>query len=393
MDEKSLRELAIKRYENGELPKAIYTSLNKTKQWFFKWLKRFQNEADDWSTDQSRKPHNSPNKTDPKMEQVIIAQRQSLEETLYAQIGADSICWQLRKKGTKLPSPATINRIISRNHLTRKRPKYVSKNKDYPALAITKSNFLHQMDIVGPRHLKSDGRFYSININDAFDRRTLVNPKRRQTRVEVAQSLIRAWQTLGIPTYLQMDNTLANLGSHLHPHSFGLIVRLCLKLHVQPLFIPIREPWRNGIIERFNNLFDKTFFRAQSFKNFRYLCQKALSFEQFHMHNHRYSTMHGKTPMQQVSKNIKRLSKNFTIPKTLTITDGFVHFIRFIRSNRTLDINGEQFPMPMSVVYEYVWATIDTEQEKLFVYNNKKLIKELEYSLPKTSLDLSQLER
>ena len=111
------------------------------------------------------------------------------------------------------------------------------------------------------------------------------------------------------------------------------------------------------------------------------------------MHNHRYSTMHGKTPMQQVSKNVQRLSKNFTIPKTLTIADGFVHFIRFIRSNRILDINGEQFPMPMSVVYEYIWATIDTQQEKLFVYHDKKLIKEFEYLLPKTSLNLSQLER
>jgi len=34
MDEKTLRELAIQRYENGEKPKAIYTSLNKTKPWF-----------------------------------------------------------------------------------------------------------------------------------------------------------------------------------------------------------------------------------------------------------------------------------------------------------------------------------------------------------------------
>ena len=46
----------------------------------------------------------------------------------------------------------------------------------------------------------------------------------------------------------------------------------------------------------------------------------------------------------------------------------------------------------MSVVYEYVWATIDTEQEKLFVYYDKNLIKEFDYPLPKTSLDLSKIE-
>ena len=48
--------------------------------------------------------------------------------------------------------------------------------------------------------------------------------------------------------------------------------------------------------------------------------------------------------------------------------------------------------MPMSVVYEYVWATIDTQQEKLFVYHDKNLIKELDYTLPKTSLNLSKIE-
>ena len=155
---------------------------------------------------------------------------------------------------------------------------------------------------------------------------------------------------------------------------------------------PMREPWRNGIVERFNNVFDKSFFRAQFFKNFRYLCRQALNFEDFHMHNHRYGTMHGKTPAQSVSKNLKKLSKNFSIPRKLTIADGFVHFIRFIRSNRILDIVGEKFPMPMSVVYEYVWATIDTQQEKLFVYHDKNLIKELDYTLPKTSLNLSKIE-
>ncbi|MFH1868767.1 MAG: helix-turn-helix domain-containing protein [Candidatus Omnitrophota bacterium] len=392
MSEKELRELAIKRYENGESPKAIYESLNKSKRWLFKWIKRFNSGNPDWSSSLSRRPHHSPNKTDPKMEQAIIEQRQNLEQTLYAQIGVDNISWQLSQKIEELPSMATINRIIKRNNLIRKRPKYSSKGIDYPSLDITKSNFLHQMDIVGPRYLKSDGRFYSINIIDAFDRRALVNPKRRQTRIDVTQSLIRAWQTLGIPIYLQMDNTLANLGSHLHPHSFGVVIRLCLNLSIQPLFIPMSEPWRNGIVECFNNVFDKSFFRAQFFKNFRYLCQQALNFEDFHMHNHRYSTMQGQTPMQRVSKNLKQLSQNFSMPNKLTIADGFVHFIRFIRSNRVLNLNGENFPMPMSVVYEYVWATIDTEQEKLFVYHDKNLIKEFNYALPKTSLDLSEIE-
>jgi len=392
MDEKELRESAIQRHENGESPKLIYTSLNRTKQWFFKWLKRFKSGDQNWADELPRKPYHSPKKINKSMEQAIIEKRQELEQTLYSQIGALNIAWHLEQQGAKLPSVITINRVIKRNNLTRKKPRYSPKGVNYPGLEPTHSNFLHQFDPIGPRYLKSDGRFYSANIIDAYDRRCNINPMRVKTRKDITEALIRSWQMLGIPTYLQMDNMLQTQGSHRHPHSFGLVIRLCLHLGIQPIFIPIKEPWRNGIIERFNNDFDKMFFRAQFFKNFVYLCQQAKGFEAFHNENHRYSTMHGKSPKQQFSGNTRLLPKSFKIPKELTIADGYIHLIRFIRSNRILDIFGEKFAMPMSVEYEYAWTTIDTQQEKLFVYHDKKLIKELDYRLPKTSLDLSKIE-
>lgn len=392
MDEKKIRELAIERHEKGESPKTIYESLHKSKRWFFKWLKRFKSGEANWADELSRKPHYSPKKIDQAMEQAVIEKRQKLEQTLYAQIGALNISWHLGQEKTELPSMATINRVIKRNNLTRKKLRYTPKGVDYPALEPTQSNFLHQCDPIGPRYLKSDGRFYSGNIIDAYDRRCSINPMRAKTKKDITDALIRSWQTLGIPTYLQMDNMLQTQGSHRHPHSFGLVIRLCLHLSIQPLFIPIKEPWRNGIVERFNDDFDKKFFRAQFFKNFAYLCQQAKGFEIFHNEHHRYSTMHGRTPNQQVSKDNHLLPKNFKIPEQLTIADGYIHLIRFIRSSRILDIFGEKFAMPMSVEYEYVWTTIDTQQEKLFVYHDKKLIKEFNYSLPKTSLDLSKIE-
>lgn len=394
MDEQQLRELAIQRYEAGEQPKAIYESLHKTKPWFFKWLKRFKSGEANWSQELSRRPHSSPNKIDATMEQAVLDARQQLEATPYARIGADAVDWLLKQEGEQRPSLVTINRVIQRNDLTRKKPpRYNAKGVNYPVVEVTKSNMLHQMDVVGPRYLKSDGRFYAINTIDAFDRRGRIDPRRRQTKTDVACAMIRSWQTLGIPTYLQLDNTLATQGSHRHPHSFGLVIRLCLLLGVQPLFIPIREPWRNGIIERFNQDFDKLFFRSQFFKNFAHLCRQALNFEAYRERNHRYSTLHGHTPAQHATDNLKLLSKNFEIPKKLAIEPGYIHLVRFIRSNRVLDIFSEKFLMPLNVVYEYVWATIDTEQEKLFLYHDKKLFKELDYELPSTAFDLSDLER
>ncbi len=392
MDEKELREDAIKRLENGESPKEIYQSLGKSKAWFFKWLKRYKHEGKNWACSRSRRPHHTSKKIDTTMEQAVIETRKRRERQLYAQIGALSISYDLHQQGMPPIPLSTINKILKRNELVRKRPKYTPKGVDYPSLEIIESNYVHQFDVVGPRYLKTDGRFYSVNFIDAYDRRCSVNPKRRQTRIDIAQALIRSWQTLGMPRYLQMDNTLPSRGSNRYPHSFGLVIRLCLHLGIQPIFIPIREPWRNGIIEHFQNVFDKTFFRTQYFESFSYLVEQAWEFETFHNQYHRYSTMEGKTPQEKVTGKPKYLQRDFRLPEKLTIAPGYIHIIRFIRSNRILDVFGEKFAMPMEVEYEYVWTTIDTAAQKLSIYHDSKLVDQISYSVPKTSLDLSNID-
>jgi len=80
------------------------------------------------------------------------------------------------------------------------------------------------------------------------------------------------------------------------------------------------------------------------------------------------------------------------LPEKLTIAPGYIHIIRFIRSNRILDIFGEKFAMPMEVEYEYVWTTIDTAAQKLNIYHDSKLVDQILYSVPKMSLDLSNID-
>jgi hypothetical protein len=378
MNIKELREKAIKRYENGESPKEIYQSLGKGKTWFFKWLKRYKLDGKDWAESHSYRPHQSPKRIDKTMEQMVIKTRKYLEKKPYAQIGAFNICWHLKQEGGNPPSLATLNRIIKRNNLVHKRLKYSPKGVNYPSLVVT--------------HSKEDGRFYSVNIIDAFDRRNSTNPERRQNRIAVTKGLVSFWKTLGITLYEQMDNKLPMRGSNQYPHSFGLVIRLCLSLGIQPLFIPLSEPWRNGIIEHFQNDFDKMFFRTQYFKDFAYLYREAKNFEKYLNQNHHYSTLGGLTPNQKCSGNIKLLPAFFRLPNKLAICPGYVHLIRFIRSDRILDIFGEKYVMPGEVEYEYVWATIDTAKEKLFVYHDSKLVVEYPYPLPKSSIDLSRFD-
>ena len=46
--EQDLRKKAITLYLKGKSPKSIYSDLNRSKNWFFKWLKRYQTGDPDW---------------------------------------------------------------------------------------------------------------------------------------------------------------------------------------------------------------------------------------------------------------------------------------------------------------------------------------------------------
>ena len=118
--EQELRKQAIQRYLNNEKPKAIYTDLNRSKYWFFKWLKRYQGGDPDWYKDQSRAPHNRPTALGEVDKQRIISVRNRLESQKFAQTGASAIKWELSKSGFSFPSDRTINRVLKREGLVKK---------------------------------------------------------------------------------------------------------------------------------------------------------------------------------------------------------------------------------------------------------------------------------
>ena len=118
--EQELRKQAIQRYRNNEKPKSIYTDLNRSKFWFFKWLKRYQSGDPDWYKDQSRAPHTRPTALSEIDKQRIISVRQRLESQKFAQTGASAIKWELSKSGFNFPSDRTINRVLKREGLVKK---------------------------------------------------------------------------------------------------------------------------------------------------------------------------------------------------------------------------------------------------------------------------------
>jgi putative transposase len=118
--EEELRKQAVQRHLAGESPKAVYTSLDRSKKWFFKWLNRYQSGADDWYQERSRAPLTRPSALSSADKDLIVSTRNRLDSAAFAQIGVSAIKWELHKLGLSFRSDSTINRTLKREGLVKK---------------------------------------------------------------------------------------------------------------------------------------------------------------------------------------------------------------------------------------------------------------------------------
>ena len=121
MEEKELRRIAIDRYLGGEEPKSIYEDLGRTKQWFFKWLRRYQAGDPNWFRSRSKAPQRRPTEISKATRNQIVKVRQRLQRQSFAQVGVSAIKWELQKLGVQLPSDRTISRVIRQEGLIKKK--------------------------------------------------------------------------------------------------------------------------------------------------------------------------------------------------------------------------------------------------------------------------------
>lgn len=376
------RILAVERYLAGECPQSIYTSLGRSKSWLYKWIERFEEDREDWCHEFSRQPLSCPLRTPDEIENIVCFTRRSLynKGTFH---GAQAILWQMEEDGVEpLPSESTIKRILRKHDLTNRRTgRYEPKGKKYPAPPAVKVNDVQQYDFVGPCRLKGPFRFYSLNALDIVSRRCAVEAVR--TRKDVFASIWDIWIRLGIPRFAQFDNGLEFIGSRRHPRGMGQVIRLCLKHGVEPVFIPLREPWRNGHVEKFNDHWGRLFYSRIQMDSEEELAAKSLEFENRHNSSWRYVPLDGKTPLDFMkTSSAKLIFPHGPKPKNLEKPErGKYHVIRFIRSDLKLDVFGEVFAMPQETRYEYVTATINVLHQRMYVCIDHKPIVEIAYKM------------
>lgn len=385
-DKEKQRILAVRRFLAGEKPEAICSSLGRSRSWLYKWLQRHSDLGDAWFNSLPKSPANVANRTPAEIEEIVKLVRLNLyNQDLFC--GAQAIWWELEDLGVSpLPSLRTINRILKRNDLTHRRTgKYEPKGTPYPKLPSLLPNQTHQMDMVGPCYLTGPIRFYGLNVIDTATARCGLHSSLSKSGQDILAGTWDIWSRLGIPDNLQVDNAMSFLGSPKYPRALSQFVRLCLQHDVEPWFVPMAEPWRNGNIEQFNNHYQQKFLSRVIMTTIDELAAGTMAFEQRHNISYRYSKLGGNTPIKALSASKATLrfpnpddnpQQRLEKPET-----GRYHLVRLIRSDLKLNILGELFPVPPELRLEYVVATIDVKEQKLKLYLGKTQVEEFDYKI------------
>ena len=322
-------------------------------------------------------------------------------ELRYANCGADALADELKRVPIKPPHRATINRILKRRDLVRPRRRKSAKQKlpdDYPWPQVAAPNALHLLDFV-TRTIRGAGRFYSCHLLDQFRRWPFMRAETPKSAEMVSQFLVQGWQELGLAAGLYIDNDAVWNGGGRGQRVLSSIVRLCLLVGVEVIFLPPYTYEANPVIESFNSLWAENFWRRTEFRDLPHVQAELTVFERYCRQRRPLAEYAGRSADQIAPEFVpQRLSASFDLhqQERLPLTVGKVHFIRFVASAGTFSLLNESWQLDQKPwAGKTIRATIDTQKQQLLVYHQPKdsptckLIAQFEYPLGEAVVPLA----
>jgi putative transposase len=400
MDEKlerQLRRKAIRLTLQGVRSKDILQAVSRGRKWLSKWRKRYQQFGWAGISSRSRQPLSRPHQYSPHVRTLVIRVRRYLRQRKVGLIGPKAIQRELRTQRLlrNIPSLATIKRILSEAGLTKRTPRPRPAGY-YPRPTAAAEYVLHAMDWTA-RYLEGGAKVYAFHTLDLQTRACKQTMSTDKTSRSVQLHALEAWKTLGLPDGLQMDNDAAFCGGYKAPRVFGEFLRLCLYLGIEPIFIPVAEPERNGEVERLNGLWGSAFWERRRFSSVTRVKRASPQFETWYSRDYEPPRLNGRTPAQALRfAPRRRLTKRQSraLPDTLPITAGRVHFIRQVGAEGTIALLNEIWPVGKRLAGRYVWATVWTHKRELEIYyrhapeSEVQLVKTYEYAIAEAVVPL-----
>lgn len=378
--EEKLRQEAVQLFHQNVSVSSISSRLSRSRQWIYKWVSRYESSSEpEWYREQSRAPKNQSRELPADIGRSIIEARKRLSAKPYSQKGAINILYELNRSGIQAPSVSTINRVLKKNGLVKQPKTTAGKPKEYPL----HYDDVQQMDLIGPRYLRGGFKFYLFTVIDKNNHMAGVYPIANKSAKSIVPGIVDFWKFYQMPDYLQMDNELSFRGSNRHPGGMGLLLRTAISNGVTPIFIPPAEPWRNGVVEKFNDTV-QSHFLSNPFSSLDEMQIKAKEFSAFHNVHHRYSSQNNKTP-NELSNEMKYLSKlegDVDLTGRPVIEEGQLIFIRFIRSDLKLHLLNSTFKITENLIYSYIEAIVQIDKHLLVVRHKGVVYHYFEFVMP-----------
>lgn len=385
------RQSAIRMRLAGKTVTWICQQLQRGRDWFYTWWGRYQDHGADGLRDQSRAPKTSPHAVADELRQTILSIRERLDSrrgahARYQLVGAPTIRHELEVLGyAPLPSLRTIGRVLQRAGRTcppfRLEP--AATTPAYPGPRARFSNHIHQFDLVGPRYLKgSRARYYFLVYKDVYDQALFIGFFRAPDLTVVLKFLVQAWQSLGLPQILQVDNGAFFAGTGRWPGSLDRFIRLVLRVGIELVFIPEGEPFRNGSVENFNGWFQERLLSiqlrgpAQVRRELKVLMDVCF---QEHVH----PQLEFRTS-REVRRGLhpRRLPANFQAHlHPMPVAIGKIVFIRKVRRSGRITILGVKIRAGKRLQGCYIQATLYTRNAKLKIQHSGRLIKTVDFPI------------
>ena len=281
-----------------------------SRETFYVWKRRYQREGLEGLEARSRAPRTSPGRVSVETEDVIVALRKELDE-LGVDNGPATIQWHLGRRGhKKVPSAATIWRVLTRRGFVvpepRKRPK-----ASWQRFEATAPNELWQADCID--WVTAKGQVKILSFIDDHSRVALrVKALAAATTDATWETFSQACAAWGVPLGQLTDNGL-NFSGRLR----GIEVRFERELRAVGVVPKTSRPFHPqtcGKVERFQQTLKKWLRRQKLAANLRALQTQLDRFVDYYNHHRPHRGIGRVTPAERWAATPPAVNLGIALP-------------------------------------------------------------------------------
>jgi hypothetical protein len=183
------------------------------------------------------------------------------------------------------------------------------------------------------------------------------------------EHLLQTWQHFGVPDVAQFDNESAFSDGN-HPWGLGRVVRLCLYMGINVLFIPLGEADYNSPVETFNHLWAQRFWGLHHFTRRRDVPRVQRTFLAWYRSQYIAPRQSDTPERMRLGAQVHTLATREVtgLPPRLPICTGRVHAVRRISPEGWMRFLNQSLRVGKRYRERYVWLTLETAHQRLSMW-------------------------